>query len=377
MRKFHAAVVLLLLTAVFAGCQSDLDTRYLDASVGDRLELPPDLIEYEAVSSFELPEAFSGDDKSVRDRIPVLARVESLRLEGTEDFYWLSVEEPVDNLYQLVKNFWASEGYRLIKDEPVIGVMETEWIVKEVGSSENRSNWLERLFGEDDLSAIQDQFKTRIERDQQGRNRIYIAHRGAEYKYLVETEDDGGPLTTGYKKIEESSDNEDVDWRYRLPDPELETEMLARLMIYLGLQREQVDQQLENAKMFQPRAVMRQDVKENSPFLIIKDPYPIAWNRVYHNLERLNVAIESAEFKSGLLLQQGFIEANIQFAGSQQGGGLISLGSETESGGRTIFLILSEVSHDLTRVNIEDADREIDTSPEGAEFLKILYRRLK
>lgn len=377
MRKFHAAVVLLLLTAVFAGCQSDLDTRYLDASVGDRLELPPDLIEYEAVSSFELPEAFSGDDESVRDRIPVLARVESLRLEGTEDFYWLSVEEPVDNLYQLVKNFWASEGYRLIKDEPVIGVMETEWIVKEVGSSENRSNWLERLFGGDDLSAIQDQFKTRIERDQQGRNRIYIAHRGAEYKYLVETEDDGGPLTTGYKKIEESSDNEDVDWRYRLPDPELETEMLARLMIYLGLQREQVDQQLENAKMFQPRAVMRQDVKENSPFLIIKDPYPIAWNRVYHNLERLNVAIESAEFKSGLLLQQGFIEANIQFAGSQQGGGLIFLGSETESGGRTIFLILSEVSHDLTRVNIEDADREIDTSPEGAEFLKILYRRLK
>lgn len=377
MRKFHAAVVLLLLTAVFAGCQSDLDTRYLDASVGDRLELPPDLIEYEAVSSFELPEAFSGDDKSVRDRIPVLARVESLRLEGTEDFYWLSVEEPVDNLYQLVKNFWASEGYRLIKDEPVIGVMETEWIVKEVGSSENRSNWLERLFGGDDLSAIQDQFKTRIERDQQGRNRIYIAHRGAEYKYLVDTEDDGGPPTTGYKKMEESSDNEDVDWRYRLPDPELETEMLARLMIYLGLQREQVDQQLENAKMFQPRAVMRQDVKENSPFLIIKDPYPIAWNRVYHNLERLNVAIESAEFKSGLLLQQGFIEANIQFAGSQQGGGLIFLGSETESGGRTIFLILSEVSHDLTRVNIEDADREIDTSPEGAEFLKILYRRLK
>ena len=377
MRKFHAAVVLLLLTAVFAGCQSDLDTRYLDASVGDRLELPPDLIEYEAVSSFELPEAFSGDDESVRDRIPVLARVESLRLEGTEDFYWLSVEEPVDNLYQLVKNFWASEGYRLIKDEPVIGVMETEWIVKEVGSSEPAGNWIERLFGEDNLSAVQDQFKTRIERDEQGRNRIYIAHRGAEYTYPVEAEDNAVPQTTGYKKIQEPSDNEDVDWRYRLPDPELETEMLARLMIYLGLQRDQVDQQLQNAKMFHPRAVMRQDAKENSPFLILKDPYPIAWNRVYHNLERLNVAIEGAEFKSGFLLQQGYIEANIQFADSQQGGGLVSLGSDTESEKRTIFLVLSEVSHELTRINIEDAEREIDTSPEGAEFLKLLHRRLK
>ena len=369
MKKLRAAATaLLFLSAVLTGCQSDLDTRYLDASMGDRLELPPDLIEYEAASSFELPEAFSGDDASVRDRVPVLARVESLRLEGSEGFYWLSVEEPVDNLYQMVKNFWASEGYRLIKDEPVIGVMETEWIVKEVGSSKTGGNWFERLFDEDDLSAIQDQFKTRIERDEQGRSRIFIAHRGAEYNYVLETDDKGGPLTTG--------DDEDSDWRYRPSDPELETEMLSRLMIYLGLQREQADQRLESVKLFQPRAFMRRDTEENSPFLVMKDPYPIAWNRVYHNLERLNVAIESAEFKAGIL-QQGFIEARIQFAGSQQEGGLFSLGSDTESGERTIFLVLSEETHELTRIDIEDAKGESDTSPEGAEFLKFLYRRLK
>ncbi|NCF35447.1 MAG: outer membrane protein assembly factor BamC [Gammaproteobacteria bacterium] len=369
MKKLRAAAAaLLFLTALLTGCQSDLDMRYLDASMGDRLELPPDLIEYEAASSFELPEAFSGDDASVRDRVPVLARVESLRLEGSEDFYWLSVEEPVDNLYQMVKNFWAAEGYRLIKDEPVIGVMETEWIVKEVGSSKTGGNWFERLFDEDDLSAIQDQFKTRIERDEQGRSRIFIAHRGAEYNYVLETDDKGGPLTTG--------DDEDSDWRYRPSDPELETEMLSRLMIYLGLQREQADQRLESVKLFQPRAFMRRDTEENSPFLVMKDPYPIAWNRVYHNLERLNVAIESAEFKAGIL-QQGFIEARIQFAGSQQEGGLFSLGSDTESGERTIFLVLSEETHELTRIDIEDAKGESDTSPEGAEFLKFLYRRLK
>lgn len=368
MRKLSAAAALLLLTAVFTGCQSDLDTRYLDASVGDRLELPPDLIEYEAVSSFELPEAFSGDDESARDKVPVLARVESLRLDGSEDFHWLSVEEPVDNLYQLVKNFWASEGYRLIKDEPVIGVMETEWVVKEVGSTEPAGNWLERLFGEDDLSAIQDQFKTRIERDEQGRSRIYIAHRGAEYNYVLETEDKGGPVNAG--------DDEYSNWRYRLPDPELEAEMLSRLMIYLGLEREQVDLQLKSVKMFQPRAFMRQDVEENSPFLIIRDPYQIAWNRMYHNLERLNFGIESAEFKSGLS-QEGVIQVKLQVADSERASSLFSLDSDTESGERTIFLILSEVSHELTRVNIEDAKGEIDTSREGAEFLKLLHQRLK
>ena len=367
MRKLPAAAALLLLTAVFTGCQSDLDMRYLDASVGDQLELPPDLIEYEAVSSFELPEAFSGDDESVRDRVPVLAKVESLRLDGSEDFYWLSVEEPVDNLYQLVKNFWASEGYGLIKDEPVIGVMETEWIVKEVGSTEPAGNWLERLFGEDDLSAIQDQFKTRIERDEQGRSRIYIAHRGAEYNYVLATEDRGGPPI--------GDDDEYSNWRYRLPDPELETEMLSRLMIYLGLKRDQVDQQLENVKLFQPRAFLRRDVEENSPFLIIRDPYQIAWNRMYHNLERLNFGIESAEFKSGLS-QEGVIQVKIQ-APEPEASSLFSPEPGSESGERTVFLILSEVSHELTRVNIEDAKGEIDTSREGTELLRLLHRQLK
>ena len=368
MRKLRAAAALLLATAGFAGCQSDLDMRYLDASVGERLELPPDLIEYEAESSFELPEGFSGDDESVRNKVPVLARVESLRLEGSEDLHWLSVEEPVDNLYQLIKNFWASEGYRLIKDEPAIGVMETEWIVKEVGSTEPAGNWLERLFGEDDLSAIQDQFKTRIERGEQGRSRVYIAHRGAEYNYVLQTEDRGGPVGGG--------DDEYSDWRYRLPDPELEAEMLSRLMIYLGLKREQVDQQLENARLFQPRAFLRQDVEENSPFLIIRDPYQIAWNRLYHNLERLNFGIESAEFKSGLS-QEGVIQVKIPVSDSEQASSFFSSESASESGKRTIFLILSEATHELTRVNIEDAKGEIDTSPEGAEFLKLLHRQLK
>ena len=189
--KLRPLLLLLSLAAFAGGCQSDLDLRYLDASVGGSLELPPDLIRSEEESSFELPEVFSGEDASVRNRVPVLANVRSLRLEGSQNLYWLSVEEPVDNLYQLVKNFWASEGYRLIVDEPVIGIMQTEWIYKQVGTDENTLNWLERLFGLRDLSAVQDQFKTRIDRGDGGRSRVYIAHRGAEYKHVLDSNEIG------------------------------------------------------------------------------------------------------------------------------------------------------------------------------------------
>ncbi|MDH3761368.1 MAG: outer membrane protein assembly factor BamC [Gammaproteobacteria bacterium] len=361
---------LMVLAIAISGCQNDLDMRYLDASVGSRLELPPDLIEYESESGFELPETFSGDDPSIRNKVPVLARVESLRVEGSEDLYWLSVEEPVDNLYQLVKNFWAAEGYRLIVDEPVIGIMQTEWIYKEVGSlEEGTGSWLERLFGDQDLSAVQDQFKTRIERGPQGESRIYVAHRGAEYSYVLDSNERSKPLNDG--------GDEDTNWRARQPDPELEIEMLSRMMIYLGLQQPQVDQQLANVKLFQPRAFIQHDSKENSPFLIIRNPYQIAWNRVLHNLERMNFDIVSSEFKTGVIEQVGIFVVNIEIKDSQKKGGLFSLVSGTESETRQIALILSEENHELTRVEIEDAKGEFDTSPEGAEFLSLLYRQIK
>lgn len=368
MNSFRGAALLLLAIAL-SGCQSDSDLRYLDASVGGRLELPPDLIERESESGFELPETFSGDDKTARNKVPVLANVESLRIEGGENFYWLSVAEPVDNIYQLVKNFWAFEGYRLTMDEPIIGIMQTEWILKEVGSTEKNSNWLERLLGSDDLSAVQDQFKTRIERDQEGRSRIYIAHRGAEYNYVLDSNERSRPLN-------DAADS-DSQWRVRPPDPELEIEMLSRLMVYLGLQKSQIDQQLANVKLFKPRSFMQLDSEENSPYLIIKDPYHIAWNRVYHNLERLNFEIVSTQFKQGLVQEVGIFVVKIKVDESKKKAGLFSLGSASEPKERQILLILSEEDHELTRVEIETEKGEIDTSLEGAEFLSLLHRQIK
>ena len=368
MNLLRTALTLSLLVLLTA-CQRDLDLRYLDASVGGSLELPPDLIRSEAESSFELPAVFAGDDETARNRIPVLAKVESLKLEGSEDLYWLSVEEPVDNLYQLVKNFWASEGYRLTVDEPVIGIMQTEWIYKEVGASEDGgTNWLEKLFGNQDLSAVQDQFKIRIDRAEDGKSRVYVAHRGYEYRHVLDSAARSRPQIQG--------DAPSDDWLARRPDPELEVEMLSRMMIYLGLQKSDVEQQLANVKLFQPRAYMQHDSEENSPFLLLKDAYHIAWNRVYHNLERLNFEIKSAEFKSGLV-QEGVFIIDIAVKDSQKKGGLFSLGSDTETTTREILLILSEENHEFTRVEIENEKGEVDTSPEGAEFLALLYQHIK
>ncbi|NIM62033.1 MAG: hypothetical protein GTN89_03660, partial [Acidobacteria bacterium] len=85
----------------------------LDATTGDNLEVPPDLARFEVEAAFELPPSFSGDDPNERNKIPVLAKVDGVRLEGSGDFYWLEVDEPAAEVYRRVKNFWAAEGFRL------------------------------------------------------------------------------------------------------------------------------------------------------------------------------------------------------------------------------------------------------------------------
>ncbi len=366
--KFIRAASFSLLAALLVACNTGTDRRYLEVSLGSNLELPPDLSEIEEESAFELPVGFSGAEATAKDKVPVLARVDSLRLEGSGDLYWLTVEEPVDNLYQLVKKFWFSEGYRLMVDEPVIGIMQTEWVLTEQGSSdEGGGSWFAGLFTSDDLSASQDQYRTRIELDQVGNaSRIYIAHRGTEYLYVLET-----------NKDQQQADADDNQWRFRQPEPELEVEMLSRLMIFLGLQKGEVEQQAASAKLFRPRASQHIDSSEKSPFLIVKDPYQIAWNRVYHELERMNFEIESAEFKSGLS-GEGAIVINAQVTEGKEDQGLFSFFSQSsETVEKQIVVVLAEETHELTRVMIETDEGDFDTSQAGAAFLDLLYQKIR
>jgi outer membrane protein assembly factor BamC len=362
--KIARISVLALLAVLAAACESGYDYRYGDSSVGESLELPPDLAGVQVESKFELPASISGDDQTDKNKIPVLARVQSVQLEGSGNLYWLQVEEPVENLYQLVKNFWAFEGYRLDVDEPVIGIMQTEWIYKEEGREES-SSWFKNLFTSEDLSAAQDQFKTRIERSETNNlNRIYIAHRGTEYKQELRTD---GP------RKDEINDDE---WGFRQPEPELEIEMLARLMLYLGLQQGEVEQQRARVKLFQPRASLHVDADEGSPYLILNDVYQIAWNRVFHQLERMNFDILSSEFKSGLS-GEGVIYIKAPTLEIDSSDGFFTFQSSEKKGSREFTLVFSEETNQSTRLFLETEEGEFDTSPEGSQLIKLVYEKVK
>ena len=65
---------------------------------------------------------------------------------------------------------------------------------------------------------------------------------------------------------------------------------------------------------------------------------------------------------------------------SESGGGFLSLftsGDEDKGEKKQFVLVLSEETHEMTRVEIENMEGELDSSREGAAFLDLLYRNLR
>ena len=94
--------------------------------------------------------------------------------------------------------------------------METDW-------AENRADIpqdfirriLEKVTSALYSAATRDKFRTRLERGETpGTTELYVSHRGAE----------------------EVSQGENFVWQPRASDPELEAEMLNRLIVYLGVE---------------------------------------------------------------------------------------------------------------------------------------------
>ena len=377
--KLLLVVFLIFSTLNLASCGgSAADLRYLDSRVMQNLEVPPDLTLNVVGSNFELPAAFSVDGAVKGGAMPVLPGVTSIKLEGQGDFYWLSIDEPVDNLYQLVKDFWASEGFTLAMDEPVIGIMKTNWIFKEEGGKDAEEGFFASLFS-NNLSRSQDQFKTRIARDDEtSTNQIYISHRGTESRQVLtrHRDEDVGRAEVNFQATKQ-------DWNFRAFEPELEVEMLSRLMIYLGLRQSEVDGQLANIKLFSPRASIHTEFTSggdegeeiDGTYLLVKDTYAQTWYRTLHQLDRLGFNVISADISGGIS-NNGVIRVETDI--EQKSAGFLSFFSSRKTiNKKQIKLIFSDETHEITRIAMEMIKGEKDDSAVVEEFAALLYQHLK
>lgn len=291
-----AASALAALTLLQAGCSSlnfDTDDKVNYRSTAAKskpLEVPPDLTQlardsrYQAqggvVTASTVGAAPAATAAAVGAPAVALNAQGAMRIERAGQQRWLVVAEPPEKLWPQLRAFWEQRGFTIAVEDAKAGVLETTW-------SENRAklpvdavrNTIGRLLGNLYDTGERDQFRMRVERTATG-SEIYIAHRGAEEVYINERK-------------------ENTTWRGRPSDPQLEAEMLARLMLSLGA-KEEPGRPLVASVTAAPEQPARARAVAGSAALEVDEPFDRAWRRVGLALDRGGFTVEDRDRNLGV-----------------------------------------------------------------------------
>lgn len=231
----------LLAAAFLSACSSirsmmdPANIEYRGAGQGPVLDVPPDLVAPEANERYSLPARtssaqtlsdFNRDRAAAGDAAPrssdVLPVREGAKIERDGGARWIVINQPVEKVWPLLKDFWATQGFSLSTDSPQTGIIETDWAERrqKVETSGVRGI-LSRVLGSSYSTGERDRYRTRIERTANSATEVYLTHRGME------------EVVTGIQKDESV-------WQARPSDPELEIEYLRRLLTQFGTRREAI-----------------------------------------------------------------------------------------------------------------------------------------
>lgn len=293
MRQWVQSVAFLCASVVLVGCGAlpgnDIDYKSAATQKVKPLEVPPDLLVPGKDDRFSMPASGTASRSEFeRNRLEpkksdgtILPAVSGMRIERQADQRVLVVEQPVEKLWPVVRQFWLDNGFVLAIENPDTGLIETDW-------AENRAkiaeDGLRRLFGKvfDRLydTGERDKFRTRLERISDTQTEIVISHRG-----VVEI----ASVT--------SSDVKST-WTNRPSDRELEADFLRRLMLRLGADQTRAQTLLAQAPVAAPKAQIVRTGAASS--IEINESFDRAWRRVGVAIDRLGFTVEDRDRTKGL-----------------------------------------------------------------------------
>jgi outer membrane protein assembly factor BamC len=277
---------------VLSGCESMNLTKRIDyksTASGPALELPPDLTtpryddRYTVTSANALAAAQAG---GTQRKSELLLAVPDARIARAGNERWLVVKTTPENAWGTTRQFWSESGFVLATEQPALGLMETDW-------AENRAeipqDFMRRTIGQfADVfftTYKRDKFRTRIERGAEpGTVEIYLSHRGMEQVPTA--------------KIDNSSPAA-FAWALMPPNPDLEAEMLTRLMVKFGTTEPQAVAAVAQSAA-QPERARIEKGSDGVPKLVVDESFDRAWRRVGLALDRSGFTVVDRDRSSGL-----------------------------------------------------------------------------
>ena len=301
MKVLHIGIYSVALIAL-AGCGAmGSGDKRIDYRAGagqvPSLEVPPDLTlpetddrykvaggEGESVATYS---AYAKGDATGSPRstaaasavLPVVAGV-SLERNGTQR--WLSVNARAENVWPLVKDFLRETGLNIQSEDQSAGLIETEWAenrakIPQGGIRSVVGKVFDNLYSSGEL----DQYRIRLERVKDGAStEIYINHRGKEEML--------------------DADKNTSKWQSRPNDPELEAELLQRLMVRLGGSPVQAAAAVTEGAGASMGAANLLEIFDGSSVIVINDAFDKSWRRVGLAIERAGLVVEDKDRAKGV-----------------------------------------------------------------------------
>jgi len=303
------AVIGLLVVVGLGGCETfrnlfdPSNVDYKSAKKGPGLDVPPDLVGPKADDRYVVPERGTGKTYSdySRDRQEqnrdqptstapaVLAQREGARIERDGALRWLVVDQPPEKVWPQLEDFWKVQGIPIRTASAELGTMDTQFTGRrELPERTGIRGVLTRGLGTSYTTSMQDAYRTRIEPGPDGGTEIYVAHRALEEMV-------NSPL------------QDSTIWQPGPNRPELEVEMLRRMMLRLGRTPEKVSQEAMAAVIATPAGSPspRPDRVEVFPDqgslngLRLNEGFERTWREVGLAIDRIGFTVEDRDRSKG------------------------------------------------------------------------------
>jgi len=365
-----------LLAALVAGCSGvdleetvtetvgleDYSIEYKKSKQVDTLELPPDLSSSRIEDSMVVPGGGSAsysdlNRQGTKSRGPgVLPDQKDIRVERDGNSRWLVINAPAEQVWGKVREFWVDLGFLLTAENPQVGIMETDW-------KENRAD-IPNDFIREFLSTVlesaysaptRDSFRARIEEgDSPDQTEIFISHRG----------------------VLEKVSGESTVWETRPAEPELEAEMLRRLMIFMGTEDAKARARLAKTSQGVIRARLIKD-REGNALVDYRAGFPRAWRIVGLALDRVGFTVEDRDRSKGIYYVR--YSDPLKDMQSEEKGLLSSLvfWADDEKPSEEEYQVTLSGDEASTQITVQDKNGQRDKSKTAGRILTLLYEQIK
>lgn len=379
--RFLASFVVIMGLALMAGCGSTslLEGKKIDYKSAGKLpplEIPPDLTSPTADNRFAVPDVnpqgsamFSvynkeraGQPQTATASSNLLPSQDKVRVERAGSQRWLVVNATPEQIWPVIKEFWQENGFLIKLEVPESGVMETDWAENRAKIPQDAirsvlSKVMDGLYS----TAERDKFRTRLERGaEQGTAEIYISHRGM---YEVIEGGDGGNRTV---------------WQPRPADPEIEADMLRRLMVRFGVE-EVRSQSLMVADGKRERARVKR-TQEGAGSLTLNDTFDRAWRRVGLALDRVGFTVEDRDRSKGLYFVR-YVDPDMDGKRKEEKGFMSKLafwkGDGKDKDKLEQYRIQVMATSEGSAVNVLNKDGVVENSETATGILNLLFEQLK